>query len=372
MISEKRVLKKKFWFTEKEIETYQQFFDCRLSDIRKRFLSNSAFTGLRPYLDNFSWHPVTHNKWYTANFYPNMGLKMAETYGFLHEVYGSTVSGKNLCSAKDLDAFITERELNQVVIKHVGGGVGSNLFIIDQIDKTEKNFSYQTNTGKILTHNDLEAILKRVDGGLTGYLVEERLHLHPEVRKITGDGLSSLRFETLQYGRHVNKVQYAYIRLGLEGMATDHSIRNGVYVPVDLDTGMMNKGLDTSRPIEDQWVSKHPLTGITFEGKTVPNWREFKEMALKASISTPGLHRVGWDLFPSSNGPRLLEGNVGGGIVIDQLMFGGFFDNGVFDDWMRYLATPKPDGSFSWRFKHWNKGRRLKPFEQFVSSILQD
>ena len=370
MISEKRVLKKKYWFTENELETYQKFFGCSLSDINNRFLSSGSFTGLRPYLDDLAWHPVIHNKWFTANFYPQRGIKMAETYGFFHKTYGTTLCGEKLCSSEDLDALIRKKALNKVAIKHVGGGAGKNVFIVDHIDTSDKNLTYRTVAGEVLKNNDIEGLLDRLAGGLKGYIVQEKLDLHPDIERVIGKGLSTVRFETLQHGQHVNKVQYAYIRLGTEGMATDHSIRKGVYVPLDLETGVMKKGLDVSRPINDQWISKHPFTGVIFEGKKVPNWIETKDAALRAAAISPGLARVGWDFVPSANGPRLLEGNVGGSIVIDQLMFGGFFENGVFDDWMTYLNIPKPDGSLSWRYKHWNKGRRLKPFEQFVSSFL--
>jgi hypothetical protein len=370
MISEKRVLKRRYWFTESEIETYQKFFSCSLSDIKDRFLSSGSFTGLRPYLDDLAWHPVIHNKWFTANFYPQRGVKMAGNFGFFHKIYGSTICGEKLCSQKDLDRLIRKKALSKVVIKHIGGGLGNNLLIIDHIDKTGENLDYRTVTGEVLTHKDMEELLDIMAGGLKGYIVEEKLDLHPDIEQITGKGLASVRLETLQHGQHVNKVQYAYIRLGIEGMATDHSMRKGIYVPFDLETGVMKKGLDISRPIDDQWISKHPSTGRIFEGKTVPDWPEMKDRALRAAAISPGLARVGWDFVPSSDGPRLLEGNVGGSIVIDQLMFGGFLENGVFDDWMKYLSIPKPDGSLTWRYSHWNKGRRLKPFERFVSSFL--
>ncbi len=370
MISERRLLKRKYWFTEEEITAYQQFYGCSITEIKHRFLSHGAFTGLRPYLDELIWHPIIHNKWLTANYYPKKGISMPETYGLFHKVYGATVCGEKFCCGNDLDSLVRKMNLEQIAIKHIGGGVGSNVLIIDHIDKSGKSFTYKTVANEVLDHNDIEEFLNRTDGGLKGYLVEEKLNLHPEIQAITGGGLSSIRLETLQDGQNVNKVQFAFIRLGMPGEATDHSTRKGIYAALDVNTGIIKKGVDITRPIHDQQISNHPATGKMFEGVLIPGWTEIKELALKSAALSPGLRRVGWDVVPTLNGPRLLEGNVGGHILIDQLLCGGYLENGVFDDWMEFLKIPKPDGSLSWRYRHWNKGRRLSKFEHLLSSML--
>jgi hypothetical protein len=370
MISERLLLKRKYWFTEKEITAYQQFYDCSITEIKHRFLSHGAFTGLRPYLDELNWHPVIHNKWLTVNYYPQKGISMPETYGFLHKIYGSTVCGEKFCCGVDLDGLVRKKELEQIVIKHIGGGVGSNVLIVDHIDKSGEKFTYRTVANEVLDHSDIDDFLDRTDGGLKGYLVEEKLKLHPKIEAITGGGLSSIRLETLQNGEDVKKVQFSFIRLGMPGKATDHSSRNGIYANVDVNTGVIGKGVDITRPIQDQQVSIHPASEMIFEGVSIPGWTEIKELVLKAAAVSPGLRRVGWDVVPTVNGPRLLEGNVGGHILIDQLLCGGYLENGVFDDWVNYLQIPKPDGSLSWRYKHWNKGRRLSKFEHLLSLVL--
>jgi hypothetical protein len=370
MISERRLLKRKYWFTEEEITAYQQFYDCSITEIKHRFLSHGAFTGLRPYLDELSWHPVIHNKWMTVNYYPQKGICMPETYGLLHKIYGSTVSGEKLCCGEDLDGLVRKKNLEQIAIKHIGGGVGNNVLIIDHINKSGEKFTYRTVAKEVLDHDAIDDFLNRTDGGLKGYLVEEKLDLHPQIQAITGGGLSSIRLETLQNGEDVNKVQFAFIRLGMPGRETDHLSRNGIYATVDVNTGIIKKGVDVTRPVHEQQVSNHPSSGRTFEGVSISGWAEIKELALKAAAVSPGLRRVGWDVVPTLNGPRLLEGNVGGSILIDQLLCGGYFENGVFDDWMEYLQIPKPDGSLSWRYMHWNKGRRLSKFEHLLSSVL--
>ena len=370
MISKKKALKKKFWFTDSEIETYQRFYDCDLSEIKGRFLSDGVFTGMRPYLDELIWHPIIHNKWLTASYYRQNEIEMAETLGYLHQTDGHTLKGEKLCSAEDLYRLIIDLDLKKCVIKHVGGGVGKHVYVIDEIEESGNEMILHTVAGSSLNKRDIDGILSEKEGGLSGYLVEKKLDLHPDILDITGGGLSSVRLETLTHGEAVHKIQYAYIRLGLKGRATDHFSNGGLYVPVDLKTGIMGKGLDSSRPIEDQWTSNHPSTNVKFEGKLVPHWDSIISLTMKVSKISPGLRKVGWDIVPSTEGGRLLEGNVGGSMVLDQLLCGGFIENGVLDEWVDTLSIPRPDGSLRWRFEHWNKGRRLKPFEQFISSFL--
>ena len=370
MISEKRILKKKFWFTDNEIDTYLKFYGCDISEIKKSFLSNGAFTGLRPYLDNLAWHPIIHNKWLTVNFYRPKGIEMAKTLGFYHSTFGHNLSGERLCCSDDLFNLIRKENLTKCVIKHIGGGVGNHVYIVDKIEEAGEEMILHTATGSTLNKQDIDSILSEKEGGLYGYLVEKKLDLHPRILEITGGGLSSVRLETLSFGEAVCKVQVAFIRLGLRDSATDHISNGGLYVPVDLKTGVMGKALYGKSSAEYKWTSVHPSTGIKFEGKKVPYWDETVSLALSASKISPGLPRVGWDIVQSPEGPKLLEGNVGGSIVIDQLLQGGFFKNGVLKEWIQYLNIPEPDGSLKWRREHWNKGRRLSSMEQLISSFM--
>jgi len=363
-------LKKKYWFTEKEIDLYQKLCDGNLSKVKDTYLSSGFYTAIRPYLDDYSWHPIIHNKWITKNYYQSLDIKMPETFGLFHKSHGYSIYGEKLQSAKDLDALILKKNLESIVIKHIGGGTGNYVFIIDKIFKNRKHFEYKTVSNQTLSHKELDEILNKKLGGLEGYLVEEKLTLHPVINEITGGGLASIRTETLCNGEKINKIQIALAKLGICGSSTEHSSRGGIYVPIDLESGTLRKGIDFKLPVNNHWISRHPVTNINFEGIKVPDWKGIKELALETAKKSSGLRYVGWDIIPTLNGPQLIEGNVGGTNIIGQQLFGGYLKNGVFDEWVNALDIPRPDGSLHWKLKHWDKGRRLNPIEQFISSIL--
>lgn len=364
-------LKKKYWFTEEEIDLYQKITNGDLSKIKDSYISSGFYTAIRPYHDDFSWHPIIHNKWITKNYYQSLGIKMPETYGLLHKSHGISVCGEKLQSAKDLDELVLKNNLNEIVIKHIGGGEGDYVGIIDKIDKNNNKFEYITVSNQKLSHKEINKFLNKELGGLEGYLVEEKLTSHPSINEITGGGLSSIRVETLCNGKDVNKIQMAFLRLGIPGRATDHSTRGGLYVPINIESGILEKGLDFSRSIHGHWVSRHAVTNKIFEGVVVPGWEEICEFALEISKKSPGLRFVGWDIVSTNDGPRLLEGNVGSNTtILGQQLYGGYLENGVFDEWIEALDIPRPDGSLRWKIKNWDKGRRLNPVEQFISSIF--
>lgn len=371
MNSKKFWLKKKYWFTEKEIDLYQKLTNGDLSKIKDAYVSTGFYTAIRPYHDDFSWHPIIHNKWITKNYYQSLGIKMPETYGLLHKSHGITISGEKLQSAKDLDELVLKNNLNEIVIKHIGGGAGNNVFIINKINKNSHSYEYITVSKQKLNHKKIDQILSKELGGLEGYLVEEKLTHHPSINEITGGGLASIRTETLFNGKDVNKIQMAFLRLGINGRATDHSTRNGIYVPIDVESGVLGKGLDFKESMHGRWVSRHSVTNKIFEGVSVPDWEDICKIALDTAKKSPGLRFVGWDIVITKDGPRLLEGNVGSTTtILGQQLYGGYLENGVFDEWIDALDIPRPDSSLSWKIKHWDKGRRLNPFEQFISSIL--
>jgi hypothetical protein len=372
MFSKRFWLKRKYWFTDKEIDTYKQLCGGDISKIKDIYLSSGFYTAVRPYLDEFSWHPIIHNKWICVNYYQSMNIEMPETYGLLHNKKGFSICGDKLKCAKDLDALVRKKNLNEIVIKHIGGGLGNYVFVIDKINKNQELFEYTTVANQKFTHKEINEVLSKKLGGLEGYLVEKKLTLHPVFNEITGGGLSSIRVETLCNGKDVNKVQMAFVKFGIHGKATDHSSRGGIYVPIDVESGTLKKGIDFTLPLSESIVSRHTVTNKNFEGLQIPYWKEVVELALEIAKKSPGLNYVGWDIMLTDEGPRLMEGNVGSGLdIVGQRLFGGYMENGVFEDWVNALDIPKPVGSLRWKLKHWNKGRRLKPFEQFVSSFLR-
>jgi hypothetical protein len=347
------ILKNKYGFTDQEIKTYQNLNNGDSSGIEYKFISQAKYQDFRKYIDKVRWRSIVHNKWITANYYSNAeGISQPEHYGLLHPASGYRTDGKLLRNYKDLISLIDDKKLDSLVIKHVGGGVGQSVFIINKTRNSGGEIELTINTGDVLTENDVKLILKKTEGELQGYIVEERIKSHPVIETINHGGLSSIRINTLRNGDGFCEPQVAFIRLGLNGKETDHSSNGGIMAPIDLHEGKTGKGLKIVNN-EAYWVSVHPDTNENIEGFTIPFWDKILKMVTNAANMSPGLNWVGWDVVVSPDKPYLIEGNVGNNIMLYQMVFGGFLTNNVFNDWVEHLVPENKKNKISTELTNW-------------------
>ncbi len=353
------ILKNKYGFTDEEIHTYQDLNNGVVAGIEKKFISQAKYQEFRKYIDKGRWRPIVHNKWITANYYSNSeGISLPELFGLIHPASGYRTDGKILRNYKDLVSLIKDKNLDSLVIKHIGGGVGQSVFIINKTKNSGGEIELIANSGEVLTEKTINFILKEAVGELQGYIVEERIKSHPAIEAITNSGLSSIRINTLRTSNGFCKPQVAFMRLGLKGKVTDHSSNGGIMVPIDLHSGKTAKGLNLING-DVQWVSVHPDTGKSIEGFTIPFWNEIIKMVTNAASLSPGLNWVGWDVVVSSKKPYLIEGNVGNNVMLYQLLFGGFMTSNVFNDWVEHLVPEHEKNEISNELVHW-KNRFVK------------
>lgn len=60
----------------------------------------------------------------------------------------------------------------------------------------------------------------------------------------------------------------------------------------------------------------------------VPRWHELADYTHQAHATFPDIRAIAWDWVITPAGPVLLEGNVGWGAAMPQLMLGGFLRDG--------------------------------------------
>lgn len=350
-------LKHKYGFTDEEIDLIHTF-GHQPDDIEKRYLSAYNFKKLRRYLDDSSWRSIVHNKWISVNFLNSVGISTPRFYGLLHPIMGSTIENESLRNSKDLQDLISKYKLHSFVIKHIGSGVGNNVYVIERVIEENGTTMLIDITGRKFDVNEFDSLLQKKSGRLQGYLVEERVDTHKELKKLAGDGLTSIRINTLIDSSGKSNVQLSFLRLGMPKKATDHSANGGIMVPIDSLTGELKKALDFSN---QKWLSNHPLTGSKLEGEVIPNWNKVVSIANNAAEKCTGLRWVGWDVVLTNEGPVILEGNVGVNVSIYQLLFGGFLENGVFEEWKDELGLSLPEGSLLWSIYRKDVIRLMRP-----------
>ncbi|MEG2322088.1 MAG: sugar-transfer associated ATP-grasp domain-containing protein [Bacilli bacterium] len=137
-------------------------------------------------------------------------------------------------------------------------------------------------------------------------MIEEVIIQHKDMNKLYPQAINCLRIVTIVIdGKPI--IVYAVSKCGTGGHYLDNTGFEGIFAPVDLETGKIN-ALAYSEHTEKTYVV-HPDTKVKFEGFQIPYFNEIKQLVYEAALEVPEVKYVGWDVFISPDGPGLIEGN---------------------------------------------------------------
>lgn len=184
-----------------------------------------------------------------------------------------------------------------------------------------RNRSYQSR-GAALTNDMLVEELRRRTrverGPAVGapldpieLLLQERVVVHPAL-----DGLSSAtpscRIVTLKAVDAPSRPSIAMVRASAnpDAVVDNFNARNlGAFVcAVDVETGRLGPGYAGDMPLVP--LRANPRTGFTFDGITLPFWKEALALCCRLHDISRVPPEVGWDVAFTATGPLLLEANV--------------------------------------------------------------
>lgn len=176
--------------------------------------------------------------------------------------------------------------------------------------------------GRTLEGTDLEgpeAVSAALAGicGADDALVQPRLAAHPVLsRAATADDAVVLRVIT-RNGRadgNPSRVACAFLRVPMvmhRGPDARSVARAEAVLRVDPSSGGITRPPDSvSALLPETEVLEAFAIARLGDGTTVPFWPEVRSYSLTAQDAVPRLWSVGWDWIVTSEGPRLLEGNV--------------------------------------------------------------
>ena len=155
------------------------------------------------------------------------------------------------------------------------------------------------------------------------YLVQTCIVQHPEMARIYGGAVNTLRVLTVmnkETGIPVPVV--GEVRFGAHGSVVDNLAAGGVAVGVDLKTGQLSefgickKGGAKRTPV-------HPDSQVRFAEVRLPFVKEAVDMAEKLHSKLSSIRIIGWDIAITSEGPVFIEGNDNAEISGLQTVNGG-------------------------------------------------
>lgn len=142
-------------------------------------------------------------------------------------------------------------------------------------------------------------------------LLQPRAENHPRLRELTGGlGPSTLRIITIRLPESSPECFAAFLTTPTRAVpAPTFTHGTALASKVDLTSGR----LAPPRSKKPEYLlgdrDEHPKSGESMTGFELPHWEDAKELALEAHAPLRHIVCVGWDLFLTPEGPRLLEGN---------------------------------------------------------------
>ncbi|MBQ0098183.1 MAG: hypothetical protein KBS62_04540 [Oscillospiraceae bacterium] len=136
-------------------------------------------------------------------------------------------------------------------------------------------------------------------------VIEQLLTQHPKMALLHPESVNCIRMQTIVVNGKPHLV-YAACKAGNGGHFVDNLGFDGINIPVDKETGKLTK---IGRTEHRQLFTKHPRTGIEFEGFEIPYFKEAVELCFKIALETPRVNFVGWDCYIGENGPGIIEAN---------------------------------------------------------------
>lgn len=189
------------------------------------------------------------------------------------------------------------------------------------------------------TRIGVQAFVERLDvrsvgvSPALGWLFQERLRQHPEIVRLCGTTVATLRIVVLlgDEGPTIFRVVW---RIPAAPNMTDNFGDGG-------RTGNLAAGLDEStgeilrvvRRVDAAQTThvEHPDTGARLVGIRLPLYAEARKLVLTASALFPMFRFQHWDIALTEDGPLVVECNSPGGTELPQVATG----RGIFDETMR-------------------------------------
>lgn len=145
-----------------------------------------------------------------------------------------------------------------------------------------------------------------------GYIFQERIATHPELRPVCGPGVSACRM-LVRVEEGVPSLHRATWKIPAGANLADNFWRDGNMLgAIDPASGTITRVV-RGMAVDTTEIENHPDTGAPLKGRVLPQWEVMKATALEAASTFPALWLQGWDIAISDRGPVIFEVEGDGG-----------------------------------------------------------
>lgn len=189
----------------------------------------------------------------------------------------------------------------RLIVKPFGGGAGVGVILLNGGDG-------RVSVNDVETPRD-EAV--RLIDGLSDAVVSEYVVQHEYSSRIFPDSVNSIRLLMMwDFEEEEPFIPFAGHRFGTSLSApVDNCSQGGMSVNIDIETGVMGKGMTGYATSESREHTHHPETGEPIEGVQIPHWSEATAKILEIAREMAYIPYVGWDIVITPEGFCVIEGN---------------------------------------------------------------
>lgn len=276
------------------------------------------------------WHP------HAAAFLPSLRMRafdrLYKPIGVDIELFRNKAWFARHCSEAGLPVVPTILELDAAREHWHAGGPGRTLSSGDIIVKPRDGLGgegvrafekvpggYRDPAGRELETRELVELGKK-ESQERPLIVQPRLRNAREMSRWSAGAVCTVRLVTTRRGSDPPTLLLGLLRMPTTDPVVDNMHRGGIVATIDPASGELGPALPLSVPdvMTRAFVETHPATRERIFGEQVPCWDEIVQLGCRAHESCGGFHSVGWDIAVTDEGPILIEGNEGWGVMIPQ------------------------------------------------------
>ena len=182
--------------------------------------------------------------------------------------------------------------------------------------------------GNEISIDEFTAMVKG-DTYLIQHFVENQ---HPDMKALFPNVLNTIRVTMVRTEKGIDLLG-VMCRMGSANSEYSNWHFGGICISVDEEGKLRKYGYS----YRDKRITKHPDTGVVFEGYQIPYYKEMIEICKKAMDVFYGMKTIGWDMAITESGPIFIEGNHRWGVAAHQMV-----DNkGWMEKYNRYFKLDK-------------------------------
>ncbi len=298
-------------------------FKKNITNIKDYYPEDFLYYNLKPFLNESAVRNVVENKLYFDFFYRQFNVPLPKILMYNHRnVFVKGNENFKINSVSDFKnelngIFEQNPTFNSIFIKRTYGSYGGT-----EVFRIERE---QLISQPEIIDNLYLTVIK------TGFLFQETVKQHPKLNMLNPSSLNTIRIDTFIDKEGNIDIISAYIRMSINNKHVDNISSGGCQVGINLQKGMLKKdGYSGFSNAGTQVFTKHPITGVVFEGFEIPYFAEVKELIVKVAGYMPGLRLMGWDVAIGESGPVLIEGNSDYAMGGNDISEGGYRTNAIF------------------------------------------